>query len=75
MYRNLKLGRYRHFKGGIYQLLEFAEHTESGEMLAIYVRDDFTGKVWARPIDMFISKVPPGRHNPTGQEYRFEYID
>ena len=26
---------YRHFKGGIYQVLSLAEHTESGEKLVI----------------------------------------
>lgn len=32
----IKKGRYRHFKGGEYMLLDVARHSESGEYMALY---------------------------------------
>lgn len=60
-----------HFKGTKYIFLATAEHTETGEALAIYSRD---GKIWARPLEMFLSEVPADKENPTGQKWRFENI-
>ncbi len=49
----LQIGRrYRHFKGGEYELMAVARHSETDEELVIYksVND---GRVWARPKEMF----------------------
>lgn len=49
----LQIGRrYRHFKGGEYELMAVARHSETDEELVIYksVND---GQVWARPKEMF----------------------
>ena len=62
----------RHFKGNIYLILDVAEHTETGEILVVYKALYGEGKVWSRPIDMFLDKVPEGKENPTGQIWRFE---
>jgi len=52
----LKLGKYRHYKGGIYTLIHVAHHTErEDELLCIY--KDIDGKIWARPFDMWIEQV------------------
>ena len=53
----IKKGKYRHFKGNEYEVIDIAEHTESGEILVIYrgLYDD--GKVWARPIAMWDEEV------------------
>jgi len=61
---------WRHFKGGNYQIVTVAVHTETGERFVIY-RDN-VGDVWARPLEMFLEEVPKGKENPTGQKYRFE---
>ena len=50
-------GRYRHFKGNEYEVLGFANHTETGEKLVIYMSVDTSGDVWARPYDMFSENV------------------
>lgn len=75
--KEIKMGKYRHFKGGMYELINIAEHTETGESLAIYRRLDGTyianTKVWARPLNMFLDVVPEGKENPIGQNHRFEY--
>ena len=47
--------KYKHYKGGEYNLLHYAEHTENGEMLVVY--KDMNGLIWARPKDMFFEKV------------------
>lgn len=49
------LGMYKHYKGGLYTLLNIAVHTETKESLAIYV--DVRGNVWARPLPMFLEEV------------------
>lgn len=46
---------YQHYKGDIYTLLHIAEHTETNELFVIYSNEE--GKVWARPKDMWESKV------------------
>ena len=34
--REITIGTYRHFKGNLYSVLDFAEHTETGEMMVVY---------------------------------------
>ena len=79
--RELKIGKYTHFKGKdkIYEVLGEAKHTETEEDLviykALYDSKDFSyGQIFARPKEMFLEKVPDGKENPTGQIYRFEYL-
>lgn len=47
-------GRYRHFKGGYYQVLALALHTETQEQLVIY-QSEQDGQVYARPVAFFMS--------------------
>lgn len=56
-------GYYRHFKGGVYEVIYIAEHTETGEAMVVY--QDTYNKIWARPADMWYER--------TGQR-RFEKI-
>jgi hypothetical protein len=44
-------GKYRHFKGGIYDVLGVATHTETSQKLVIYKGPN--GKMFARPQRMF----------------------
>lgn len=75
----VKMGIYKHFKGNAYELFDLAEHTETGETMAIYRsinRERYcdNGIVYARPYDMFFSKVDKVKHPGVEQEYRFEYM-
>lgn len=59
---------YKHFKGGLYVVLAVAEHTESGEQFVVYRSLEGESKIWARPEEMFLSKVEGGG-------YRFELCE
>lgn len=63
-------GRYRHFKGGYYQVLALALHTETQEQLVIY-QSEQDGQVYARPVAMFMEWIEHqgqvvSRFAPTG---------
>jgi hypothetical protein len=65
----LKPGRYRHFKGNEYQVLEVAQHSETLEEYvvyrALYSKDGRDGGLWVRPLRMFIEEVErDGRKQP-----------
>ena len=51
------LGKHRHFKGGEYEVIALAKHSETMEDLVIYRELFGEGKVWARPASMFYQMV------------------
>lgn len=65
-------GVYKHFKGDYYIVLDVAEHTETGEKLVIYRALYGDNKLYARPYDMFLSKVDREKYPDVEQEYRLE---
>ena len=75
MRRTVKIhGVYRHHKGMYYIVEDVAEHTETGEKLVIYRALYGGGRVWARPYDMFLSKVDRKKYPEAKQKWRFEKI-
>ena len=66
----MRKGKYRHYKGPEYDVIDIARHSETQEELVVYrtLYGDFS--LWVRPLDMFNEEI----------EYagklikRFEYI-
>lgn len=48
---------YRHYKGGIYEVLGYPKHTETGEALVYYREYGAVENEWIRPFEMFFSEV------------------
>lgn len=53
----LRPGRYRHFKGGEYEVIGVARHSESGEPLVVYRPLYGDSGLWVRPLAMFLETV------------------
>ncbi|MFL1466889.1 DUF1653 domain-containing protein [Marinobacter sp. DUT-3] len=53
----IKPGRYRHYKGKDYQVIDIARHSETEEKLVVYrcLYGDFS--LWVRPLSMFQETV------------------
>ena len=66
-------GTYKHFKGNVVKVLTVAKYTEDPiRQMVIYQCDN---GVYARPRDMFLSKVDRDKYPDAEQEYRFELIE
>ena len=69
--KKLKLGKYRHFKGGEYEVLGVGRNSENpAEEMVIY-RSLEMGELWVRPLSMFLEQVD--RDEYKGQ--RFVYVN
>ncbi len=67
----LKPGKYRHFKGGEYELIGIARHSETLEPMVVYRALYGEGGLWVRPAQMWTETVEKGDyHGP-----RFVCID
>ncbi len=53
-------GRYRHFKGGEYEVLGLSTHSETGERLVVYRPLYNDSGLWVRPLAMFAEPVAHG---------------
>jgi hypothetical protein len=67
----LRPGRYRHFKGGEYEVLGVARHSEGLEDMVVYRPLYNNSGLWVRPLSMFMESVErDGKVQP-----RFDYMD
>jgi hypothetical protein len=50
-------GRYRHYKGGEYEVIGVARHSETLEPLVLYRPLDGESALWVRPHAMFFGEL------------------
>ena len=67
---DIRLGRYRHFKGNEYEVIAIAKHSETTEDYVVYKALYGDGGMWVRPASMWNETV-----ERDGVTYkRFTYI-
>ena len=66
----IKIGKYRHFKGNEYEVLCIAKYSETLEPMVVYKALYGEGGIWVRPASMWNETVE--RDGKTFK--RFEYI-
>lgn len=66
----IKIGKYRHYKGNEYEVLYLAKHSETLEDMVVYRALYGEYGIWVRPASMWNEEVVKD-----GKTYkRFEYI-
>ncbi len=63
---------YRHFKGTFYRIVCIARDSETLEEMVVYENRDEAGKIFVRPLSMFMSEVDHEKYPDVKQKYRFE---
>ncbi len=67
----IKPGKYRHFKGNLYEVVGIASHSETLEQMVVYRALYGEGGLWVRPAKMWTERVE--RDGYSGP--RFQYIE
>lgn len=65
----IKLGKYQHFKGNYYQVLNIARHSETEESFVVYHPFNDKNDIWIRPLTMFNETIT--REGKTLQRFQF----
>ena len=64
-------GKYRHYKGNLYEVIGVARHSETLEEMVVYRALYGEGGLWVRPLGMFLENVTiDGKSVP-----RFAYVN
>jgi len=50
-------GRYQHYKGAFYQVIDVAAHSETEEWMVLYRPEYGNQDLWVRPFEMFFEDV------------------
>ena len=69
--QDIKLGKYRHFKGNMYEVIGIAKNSETLEETVVYRALYGDGGLWVRPASMWNETV-----KRDGETYkRFEFVE
>ena len=74
--QELKLGKYRHYKNKLYEVVGVANHSETLEKVvvykALYASEEFAeNALWVRPLEMFTETIEiDGKMIP-----RFQHVE
>ena len=68
---SIQKGRYKHYKGQFYEVIDLVQHSEDEGFLVLYRPLYGEGKLWVRPYEMFVGKV----NTDSGQCDRFSYVE
>ena len=73
--KSIKPGKYKHYKGGEYEVVDVARHSESKQVMVIYKPlyplDEGELETWVRPIEMFFDT----KEHQGETVLRFTYLD
>lgn len=67
----IKPGKYRHFKGNMYEVIAVATHSETLEEMVVYRALYGDGGVWVRPASMWSETVEHNGESVT----RFTFVE
>ena len=65
----IKPGKYRHFKGNLYEVIGMAHHSETMEPMVVYRALYGEGGLWVRPAAMWNETVD--KNGYIGPRFRF----
>lgn len=67
----IQTGKYQHYKGQYYEVIDLVTHSEDETTLVLYRPLYGEGKLWVRPYDMFFEQV----QTEQGLKARFSYLE
>ncbi len=59
----MKMGKYRHFKGNLYEVIGIASHSETLEPMVVYRALYGDQRLWVRPAAMWTQWVDQGDYH------------
>ncbi|MFK8081785.1 MAG: DUF1653 domain-containing protein [Granulosicoccus sp.] len=67
-------GTYRHYKGGLYQVLGMAQHSETDEWMVVYQALYDDKGFWVRPLSIWLDPVSDEKITDNRTSARFELL-
>ncbi|MBT4191686.1 MAG: DUF1653 domain-containing protein [Candidatus Diapherotrites archaeon] len=64
----IKIGKWKHFKGHMCEVIGVAKHSETLEEYVVYSRDE---NLWIRPKEMFLETI----ERDSKKMKRFEFVE